>query len=150
MGGGRTPDSRAQAEPDLHCEDVLAGVALQPQEPPVDVPHQRAAIKVRPQSAVGSLRDAPVRALGVDAAQQKARLGVQPSPRRTNGGLVARSEENGILLAPGGRAPGRDLQGSEVDLESEGASLLGLPAKSCTDERGTRAQRDRARDQEAL
>src|SRR6267154_808329 len=104
MGGRRTPDSRAQTDSDLHPEDVLAGVALQPQQPPIDVPHQRPAVEIRPYSAVGPLRDAPVRALGVDADQQEARLGVQPSPRRTNGGLVARSEENGILLASGGRA----------------------------------------------
>src|SRR2546430_2623704 len=143
------PDPRTHAPTHLHREHVLAGVALQPQKPPVDVPRQRPAIKIRPQPAVRPLRDPPVGALGVDAAQQEAQLTVHPSPRGAHRVFVARSEENGVLLASRRRASGRDFQGSKVDLELEGARPFRLTPEPCADERRTGAQLPRDREQEA-
>src|SRR5207237_1277159 len=104
-----------------------AGVALQPQEPPVDVPHQRTAIKIRPQPAVCPLGNAAVRALGIDAREQEARLPIESSPGRPHRAFVPGGEEDGVFLASGGWASGRDFQGGEVDLAAARPTFTRTP-----------------------
>src|SRR5256885_13985877 len=105
--------------PPRPANPVPPGVPRHQKAPPFAFPHHRPAIKIRPQPAVRPLGDPAVGALGVDAAQQEAELTVHPSPRGAHRAFVARSEENGVLLASRGRASGRDFQGSKVDLEPE-------------------------------
>src|SRR5256712_8478979 len=117
----RATNPGADRAPDLHAEHVLPRLALQPQQAGVEVPDRRATREVAPQPAVQPLRDAAVRALGVEAGEQKAHLAVDPPPGRPDPGFVARREQDGGGPAPRVGATARDLPGREVDLEPHAA-----------------------------
>src|SRR5438552_12991426 len=87
------------------------------------------------------LGDAPVWALGIDTCEEEAELPVHPPPYRTHRGLIARGEEYGALVAARRGTGTGDPQGGQVDLDGDGARLLGVAPESRPDERSAPVQR---------
>src|SRR5437867_7329014 len=136
-----TAQPRAHRDPHLHPKHVLPGVALQPQQARVQVPHEPAAVEIDPQSAMRPLGDAAVGALRIDTGEEEAELPVHPPPCRTHRRLVARGEEYGVLVAARRGTPTGDPEGGQVDLDRDGARLLGVAPESRPDERSAPVQR---------
>src|SRR2546428_10918009 len=136
-----TAQLRAQAHAHLHPEHVLPGVALQPQQARVQVPHESAPVQIDPESAMRPLGDAAVGALGIDACEEKAELPVHPPPYGTHRRLIARGEEYGVLVAARRGTATGDAEGGQVDLDRDGARLLGVAPESRPDERSAPVQR---------
>src|SRR2546429_3392415 len=87
------------------------------------------------------LGDAPVWALGIDTCEEEAELPVHPPPYRTHRRLIARGEEYGALVAARRGTGTGDPQGGQVDLDGDGARLLGVAPESRPDERSAPVQR---------
>src|SRR5256712_14180649 len=117
----RAANPGADRAPDLHPEHVLPRLALQPQQPRVEVPDHRATREIAPQPAVQALSDAAVRALGVEAGDQEADLAAYPSPTWPDTGLVARREQDGGGPAAPVGATADDLHWAEIGIPPDTA-----------------------------
>src|SRR2546426_5109607 len=133
FNGRSSADCRLQQE----GVAVMRRIALQPQHPRVDVPHQRMTLAdVGAQSTVSALPDTTIFAECRKTGEQEPEVQIQTTPGLAQGRLIGGREEDRVrrtVAGTGRRHPQRGV----VDLQSERAGLLRVAPESDAERRAS-------------